>query len=252
MKLFKLLILFAFVIYGCGESKSSEPLSNSNDTHKVVVKEVLHVSEYSYLKVDENGAEKWLAAPIGQVEIGGTYYYDKDMEMKNFESKELGRTFETIFFIESLRTSADPNAMTPTASQPPNPHNTIANPHSTDVNVQNQSGTPDVEKKEVSISREGNTISIAQLFEGMEKYNNQVVRIKGKVTKYNPAIMNVNWLHLQDGTDHNGEFDLTVTSAQEAKVDDIVVIEGTVSLNKDFGAGYVYKIIVENATITNE
>ena len=83
-------------------------------------------------------------------------------------------------------------------------------------------------------------------------YNNKTVRIKGKVVKYNPAIMNVNWLHIQDGTDFNGEFDLTVTTKAEVNVNDIVIIEGTVALNKDFGAGYTYAIIVENASITNE
>jgi hypothetical protein len=78
-----------------------------------------------------------------------------------------------------------------------------------------------------------------------------VVRLRGEVTKYNPAIMNVNWLHMQDGTEYNGEFDLTVTTTATVQIGDVVTIEGKVALNKDFGAGYIYNIIIENAAILN-
>jgi hypothetical protein len=61
--------------------------------------------------------------------------------------------------------------------------------------------------------------------------------------------MNVNWFHIQDGSDFNGEFDLTVTSTEEVKIGDIITLQGKVTLNKDFGAGYFYNIIVENATL---
>ena len=63
--------------------------------------------------------------------------------------------------------------------------------------------------------------------------------------------MNVNWLHMQDGTEFNGEFDLTVTTAATAQIGDVVTLKGTVTLNKDFGAGYFYTIIIENATLIN-
>jgi hypothetical protein len=62
--------------------------------------------------------------------------------------------------------------------------------------------------------------------------------------------MNVNWLHIQDGTDSNGNFDITATTMGEAQLDDIVTIKGKVILNKDFGAGYVYAVLIENATVS--
>ena len=46
--------------------------------------------------------------------------------------------------------------------------------------------------------------------------------------------------------------DITVTSDQTAKVGDIVIIEGTLTVDKDFGAGYFYDVIVENAKVTEE
>ena len=205
--------------------------------HEVVVQEVLHVSEYSYMRVLENGVEHWLAAPTTPVKVGETYYYDKFMEMNGFESKELNKTFETIYFLEGI--SKTPDA--------------VNTPLTTNIQQTNQEAVkPVLEKAEVAVEAASNGISLAELFKDREKYNNKTVRIKGKVVKYNPAIMNVNWLHIQDGTDFNGEFDLTVTTKAEVNVNDIVIIEGTVALNKDFGAGYTYAIIVENASITNE
>ena len=61
--------------------------------------------------------------------------------------------------------------------------------------------------------------------------------------------MGKNWFHIQDGTTNNGDFDLTITSAAEVKVGDIVTIEGVVALKKDFGAGYSYEVIIEEAKL---
>jgi hypothetical protein len=77
----------------------------------------------------------------------------------------------------------------------------------------------------------------------------KVVNVKGKVVKFNKQIMNRNWIHIQDGTGNENEFDLVVTSDQDTKVGDIIVAEGTLSVDKDFGAGYFFPVIVENAKI---
>jgi hypothetical protein len=66
------------------------------------------------------------------------------------------------------------------------------------------------------------------------------------------AIMGKNWIHVQDGTEAAGNYDLTVTTQGTAKVGDVVVVEGGISLNKDFGAGYKYDVIMEDASCTVE
>jgi hypothetical protein len=109
-----------------------------------------------------------------------------------------------------------------------------------------------IEKKEIVVTASENTMAIAELFGNRSNFDNKVVRIRGEVTKYNPAIMNMNWFHVQDGTEFNGEFDLTVTTTEEVSVGEVIVFEGTVALNKDFGAGYKYGIIVENAKIIRD
>ena len=232
-----LALLLTLALISCNNTVEKKAGSNS-DMHQAIVQEVLHVKEYSYIRVLENGVEKWVAAPTTAVEIGSTYYYGKTMEMKNFESKDLNKTFETVYFVEKISASEE-DAKLPLAT---NPHPVSAvNPNAT---------VPSTDKKDVVIEAAEGTITIAELYENREKYNNTVVQLKGKVTKFNRAIMNVNWLHIQDGTDFNGNFDITATTTGEAQLEDIVTIKGKVILNKDFGAGYVYAVLIENATVT--
>lgn len=242
MKIIIKILLLLALFSSCNDAKTNKT-SDEPEIHKGIVQEVLHVREYSYIRVLENGQEKWLAAPITNVEKGGTYYYSKTMEMRNFESKELNKSFDTIYFIEKLSTSEEDAKLPLTANPPPLPMVTSGQTANT------ENPKPVIDKKDVNVTAPGNTISIEELFKNRERYNNKVVRIRGQVTKYNPAIMNVNWLHIQDGTDYNGEFDLTVTSTSTVQVGDVVTVEGKVTLNKDFGAGYVYNIIIESATV---
>ena len=79
----------------------------------------------------------------------------------------------------------------------------------------------------------------------------QTVTIRGVVVKYNAGVMGKNWLHLQDGSGDAGQStnDITVTTMDDAANGETVTIWGTVRTNKDFGAGYTYPVIVEDAKI---
>ena len=83
-----------------------------------------------------------------------------------------------------------------------------------------------------------------------QKYDQKEVTIRGKVVKYNAAIMNTNWIHIQDGTGLNGAYDLTITSTAKVNIGDTIIVKGEVTLEKDFGAGYKYEVIIENASVT--
>ena len=106
------------------------------------------------------------------------------------------------------------------------------------------------EVKETTVEATTHDISIEELRKNKEKYKNQTVRLRGEVTKYNPDIMHINWIHIKDGTSFNGKSDVTATSTTEVKLGDTISIEGKVTLDKNFGSGYVYPILIENATIT--
>lgn len=102
---------------------------------------------------------------------------------------------------------------------------------------------------DASVEAKTYDISIEELIKNKEKYNNQTVRLKGEVSKYNSHIMNVNWIHIKDGTSFNGKSDVTATSTTEVKLGDTISIEGKVTLDKNFGSGYIYDILIENATV---
>jgi hypothetical protein len=104
-------------------------------------------------------------------------------------------------------------------------------------------------KKDISIEQEEGVITIGKLLNIREELVGKIISVKGEVTKYNPSIMGRNWVHIQDGTDHKGEYDLTITTADVVSVGDQVVFTGVLALERDFGYGYKYSTILEGAEL---
>ena len=77
----------------------------------------------------------------------------------------------------------------------------------------------------------------------------QTVSAQGKVVKVNNGIMGRNFVHVQDGTGDASNNNLIVTSKQTAAVGDQVSVSGVVAVNRDFGSGYSYPLLLEEATI---
>jgi uncharacterized protein YdeI (BOF family) len=209
------------------EPAKTTEVENTN-SHKITVKEVLSANAYTYLLVTEGEKEYWMAIPKTEVEVGKSYSYEGGTEMKKFESKDLKRTFDSVLFVEGI---IDPNATAETKA--------TINPK-TIVNKTELS-------KGITLAKGG--ISLYDLFSGRDKLEGKTVILTGKVIKFMPEIMNKNWIHLQDGTSFNGFNDITITSLEKVKVDEIVTLKGTVVLNKDLGSGYKYDILIEDAVV---
>jgi hypothetical protein len=224
------------LIISCGEKEPQNPKPNTNtttqmspDVHKVNVIEKIDASNYSYLKVDENNKDYWIAVPKMEVKPGETVLYSKFMEMKNFKSETLNRTFESILFVDDA-TKTDNNQ-------------TLASPHS---NI----SAPKNENIKIEPLKDG--YSIAKLYDKKSDLVNKIVKVKGMVVKVNENIMGTNWIHIQDGTGTANTHDLLVTSQTSVKVGQTIIAEGKVIVDKDFGAGYFYPILLENSKITVE
>lgn len=106
-------------------------------------------------------------------------------------------------------------------------------------------------KLKVEKSTAPNGYTVAELFAKRASLNKQKVTVRGQVVKVNPNIMGRNWIHIQDGTGDpaNNTHDLVVTSSDIANPGDIITVQGTLAADKDFGSGYKYGVIVENAVI---
>jgi len=209
--------------------KSAEKDEIPAGMHAVKVVEITGAANYTYLKVSENGSEYWIAVPKLKVKEGETLYYTKAMEMKNFQSKSLDRNFDSILFVEDISKTSNKK---PTVA--PHPQVKLAP-------VPNISVEP---------LKDGKTVE--QIYNEKESLNGKVVRVRGKVVRFNPSIMDRNWIHIQDGTGSEGSHDLLVTSQEAAKVGQIVIVEGIISTNIDLGAGYSYEVIMGNGKITIE
>jgi hypothetical protein len=197
--------------------------------HEVVVKEAFQAGGYTYLRVTENNNEMWLATPPVEATAGQTMYYEGGFEMTNFKSKELNRTFESIYFLDAI--SAQPLSEAKKA---------MVSPGATKAKE---------EKREIKVTPIAGAITISELYSNKSKYSGKTVKITAEVTKFSPEIMGKNWIHVQDGTDSEGNFDLTVTSMEIMKVGDVISFEGQVVLDKDLGYGYFFDVLMEDAKV---
>jgi hypothetical protein len=93
--------------------------------------------------------------------------------------------------------------------------------------------------------------TVAQVAAQRSELKDKSVLVAGQVVKFNAGIMGRNWVHLRDGSGNeaNQTNDLLVTTQELAKVGDILTVRGTVRSDKDFGAGYAYKVLLEDAKI---
>ncbi len=225
------------VIIACGE-KDQPQVENQNQmmnessvegVHNVLVEEKLDANSYSYLKVAENGKSYWIAVNKMEINPGEYVIFSKSMEMKDFKSESLGRTFKSILFVDDATKSGS-------EEQLKSPHQNI---------VSNKDGSVNVQPV-----KDGFTVE--EIYAKKSSIEFKTVKVRGKVVKVNENIMGTNWIHIQDGTGKEGTHDLLVTSNESVKVGAIIVAEGKVIRDKDFGSGYFYSVLLENSKITIE
>jgi len=108
-----------------------------------------------------------------------------------------------------------------------------------------------IEKMNVKVEPCEGCITISNLIANKQSFSGKVIKVKGRVTKFNPEIMGKNWVHVQDGSEFNGGFDLTITTNDRVSVGDTLTFEGKIALDKDFGYGYFYSILMEEGKTVN-
>jgi len=201
-----------------------------DDAVTVKVKAVEQVQNYTYLLVKGKGPEYWIAVSSTEIEVGEKITYQGGMPMEDFYSKELDRTFDKVLFLDGFGGGSQ-------QAMPPNP-----------MQGATQGSQVKTDKLDISIEHESGIVSIADLFKDPAAYAGKTIRVKGEVAKFNAAIMERNWVHLQDGTEFEGKYDLTATSQQGFMVGQVVTLEGILAINRDFGYGYSYELLLEQAT----
>lgn len=94
--------------------------------------------------------------------------------------------------------------------------------------------------------------TVAAVNQEKAELSGKAVQVSGKVVKVNNGIMGRNFVHVRDGSGDQGTNNLIVTSKDTAAVGDEVVVTGNVKLDRDFGSGYMYPLLVEDASIAKK
>lgn len=256
--IFTLVAALAMIaMIGCGDKKETAetaptasaqttpaPASNPNMWEGTVI-ETMNSGGYSYVFIDTGSEKIWAAGPQSEVAVGQVIVMDKGMEMTQFHAKSLDRTFESIYFVGSIKNHDDADHH-PASSGSDHPQAAAgAMGSGSDHTV--------VEKAEVvDVAKVADGYSVEEIFTQSASLGGQNVKVRGQVVKFTANIMGTNWVHIQDGTGTGETADLTVTTSATVAAGDMVTVEGPLTVNKDFGAGYKYAAIIEGATITKE
>jgi hypothetical protein len=232
--------------------EAAAPAAN-NVQGKIV--ERVDAPPYSYLKLATDKGEVWAAVPKTELGKGADVTVVNAMPMTGFESKSLNRKFDVIYF-GSLPSAGAAEARPAMGAMPPAGAPMGAGDGSPAAMAAQHANvakaTADVGDVKVAKATGADARTVAEVYAQRVALKEKSVTVQAKVVKYNAGIMGKNWLHLRDGTGkaEASDNDLTVTSQDVAKVGDVVVVKGVVRTDKDFGAGYAYPVIVEDAKIS--
>jgi hypothetical protein len=199
------------------------------------VAETMDASTYTYVRVKTAKEDIWAATGKTKVTVGETVVISLESEMRNFHSPSLNRDFPLIYFVSQITRPGEPAA-------PP-----MALGHG----MGSAPGAAAATVKVDPIAPPAGGSSVADVWAHRASLVGKTVTVSGRVVKFNGGILGRNWLHVQDGSGKaaDGTNDLTITSDANAKVGDVVTVTGTVAVNKDFGAGYAYKVMLEGARV---
>ena len=222
--------------------------------------ETMDSGGYTYVLLATEDGEKWVAAPKTLVTVGQTAAFAPGMVMRNFKSETLGRTFDEVVFSSGMAGAGGGGAMT--AGSCPSGGGTSAESSSPNsgavmgmgamgggMGAMKSSGRVTVPPVDLEIEKAvgENAYTVVEVYQQGAALNQKKVVVRGKVVKVSANIMGKNWIHLQDGSGkpEAGTHDLVLTSQQKPTVGEILIAEGILAADKDFGAGYRYEVIVE-------
>jgi hypothetical protein len=230
------LLMVLMVTLGVGVAAAADTSAPPpNATIKGTVLEVKDVETYTYLRLKTKDGETWAAVAKAPVKIGTEVTIENANVMNNFESKTLNRKFDKIVFGSIAGAGASTAAA---GSDMAVVHAGVAKPAVVgDVKVARATGP--------------NARTVAEIVTGKANLKDKPVVVRGTVVKFTPEVLGKNWIHLRDGSGSASDDsnDILVTTKDEAKIGDVVLVKGVVHTNRDLGSGYSYKVLIEEATL---
>ncbi len=260
---FTSVLAFALALAACKKSEPPAPPPQPQAAPapqagpiKGKVAERVDAAPYSYLRLTTAQGEIWAAVPQTNVASGAEVTVENPMAMDGWESKTLNRKFEKLVF--GTLAGQAPAGAAPGAApagrpgMPPGMPPGGAAPGLAAQHAAAATGPAEVREVKVDKAAGPDARTVAEIHAQRAQLKEKKVTVRGKVVKVSAGIMGRNWVHLRDGTgsQQKGTNDVTVTTGDTAAVGDVVVARGVVRTDKDFGAGYAYPVIVEEAKLS--
>lgn len=274
----KALLAICLMVFATFVWAEDQPATNQSGPGVVQgeVLEVQNVANFTYLRLKTQDGEIWAAVVNTPIKPGTKVTIENAIVMKNFESKSLKKTFPSIVF-GSLRGAAG------SATNAQNPHGmgmsgdsamngsamsgsamggaAMGSPADGAAGSGHALGTAyatipakkldSINDEHIPKAKGANAKTVAEIIKNRVALKGKTVVVRGKVVKYNAGIMGKNWVHLRDGSGSAADDtnDILVTTTNETKLNDVVTVKGVVHNDEDFGAGYAYKVLIEDASL---
>ncbi|NVN98767.1 MAG: DNA-binding protein [Geobacteraceae bacterium] len=202
--------------------------------------EVINSGGYTYLLIENSdGFKDWVAIPETIISVGEEVELAAGYSMGDWKSKTLDRTFKNITF------SGGPTDKY-TERRKTNAHKGVNMSEPAPGNKKSEGKIIEGLKVEKAIGI--NAYDLTELFAKREELQNKVILVRGQVVKITTGVMNKNWVHIKDGT-NNDINKLVITTQESPNNGDIVTFSGVLHNNVDFGGGYQYGVIMEDAVV---
>ena len=240
-------LFLALAIPNLGQEACAEALPSpaATATPKAIplsgkVLETMESGGYTYVLLKTREDKVWVAIPLMKVSVGQEMTLSPGYEMKDFKSQGLNRKFDRLIFsagIVNHEVKLSPSALKMLHEGVP------------------KGAAPRVERPApqksapVAGAKVAKSYTIAQLYAKKTNLEKKPIVVRGRVVKVSPRIMKRNWVHIRDGSGSEARKNnnLVITSEDLPKVGDLVTASGTLYNNIDFGSGYRYDLIIENA-----
>jgi len=219
---------------------SPENQTPGGATASGTVAETMDAGNYTYVRVETADGEIWAAATRFEVAVGDSVVVPLEMPMQDFHSESLDRTFPVIYFTSLILREGDATGSAMPQGHPPISGDTVSAHETAAVTDPVEPAT--------------GGLTVARVWAESGGLAGTEITVRGRVVKFNGGILGTNWIHLQDGSgsEADGTHDLTVTTLGTASVGDVVTAKGVLATDKDFGAGYTYEILLEDAELLTD
>lgn len=239
-----LILLFSVMLVltmapGCAKEAPKISQQPSPGMISGTVVETIKAAGYTYVQIDTGSKKIWAATSDFQAKIGNKVAISDNHAMTDFHSKTLNRDFDLVYFVGPIKATGKNQDLGNEGSE------SFKHPPSSDTGSGSAIKVSGVKKAEGGMT-------VADIFTDKENLAGKSVMVRGKIIKFTAGVMGKNWFHLQDGSGSEGPNDLTVTTDATVNVGDLVLVTGKISVDRDFGFGYKYSVIIEDAKVTIE